>query len=315
MTPLSTQLCRTVLLTALCLVPRCASESTTSSTTWQPRSPPVIDFFLRTWKGDGVWNIFLLRSIEVNVPPSLYRNIIVVYRQEEDAYFRSYLPRIPLPIVLHPEPDIYVRPGMNGGGLYSQMLSKFMAFKYSDADYFVHVHSDNLVQRPIHLHDLIDGHGRVYVKPVNYDQLHDNFRVWQRHAQVLLKENVSAETMTSFPIVYPRDLYPRMIEHVEQVHSQPFMTVLTSMEDFNEFTPLGAYLMAHMPDRWVEKTIQTDIALQKWSWGGVSPDTVAEFEARLRWNMTLHTLEPTRKVPGRRAGRVSALRCSSGSVI
>lgn len=262
--------------------PRSSEPAAHTHVRWQPRNPPVIDFFLRTWKGDGVWNVFLLRSIEAHVPASLYRDILVVYRKEENAYFESYLPFIPLSIRLFPEDEIYLRPGMNGGGYYSQMISKFMTFKYSDADYFIHVDSDNLVKRPIELHDLMDGQGRVYVKTVLYKDLETKFKHWQKHAETMLQESVPAETMTGFPIVFPRDLYQNFINHVERVHKKSFMDVLMTAEDFNEFTPIGGYLLAHMPGRWVENATKTDIVQQKWSWNGVNADTVAIYEELLR---------------------------------
>lgn len=93
---------------------------------WEPRHPPVIDFFVRTWKGDGHFLIYMLRSIERFVPSTMYRDIIICFNEQEREFFESYLPYFPLSIRLVPEPDVYIRSGHNNGSYYSQIYSKFM---------------------------------------------------------------------------------------------------------------------------------------------------------------------------------------------
>ena len=90
---------------------------------------PVFDFFVRTYKGDGHWLAFMLRSMEKWVPRSVYRNIIVAFPRQDTTYFESYLPLFDLSIRLKPEDDVFIKPGPNNGSYFSQMYSKLMAHK------------------------------------------------------------------------------------------------------------------------------------------------------------------------------------------
>lgn len=243
---------------------------------------PAIDFYIRTWKGDGHWLTFMLRSIEAHVPSHVYRNIIVTYERKEDAFFRSYLPLVPLPLVLVPEDDVYIRAGPNNGSYYSQMYSKFFPWKHSDAEYFIHFDSDCVFTQPIARNDFMDDQGRVYIQARKYPDLSKGHQVWRAPAEALLREPVPAETMTGFPFTYPRELYVQFIAHVEQVHNKPFLDVLRSMENFNEFTTLGHYLMNHMPGRWVYNDTKSKKVKQQFSWGGLTPEAAAECEIAIR---------------------------------
>ena len=94
---------------------------------WKPRNPPVMDFFIRTWEGDGHWLIYMLRSIEKFVPPTMYRDIIICFAKHEEEFFQSYLPYFSVPVRLVPEEDVYINSGgPNNGSYYSQMYSKLM---------------------------------------------------------------------------------------------------------------------------------------------------------------------------------------------
>ncbi|CAF2985158.1 unnamed protein product [Rotaria sp. Silwood2] len=55
---------------------------------WSPRNPPILDFFVRTWRGDGHWLIFLLRSIDKYVPRTLYCDVVIMFSSAETAYFQ-----------------------------------------------------------------------------------------------------------------------------------------------------------------------------------------------------------------------------------
>ncbi|CAF1389067.1 unnamed protein product [Rotaria magnacalcarata] len=250
---------------------------------WSPRDPPVLDIFVRTWRGDGHWLIYLLRSIEKCVSRSLYRNIIITFPFNEMSYFQSYLPFFSLPMKLIPSSDVYIKNGPNKGSYYSQMYVKFHAYQYSDADFFIHMDSDTMFKEPISRRDLLDEHNRVYVKRVKFDTMAANFRVWQKPAEKILLESVPYETMTGFPFVFPRDLYENTIRLIEKRHNKPMLAVVRSMRDFIEFTTLGHYLITHMSNnRWVDNDNKSSKVVQSWSWGGFGPTQVAWYECLLR---------------------------------
>jgi hypothetical protein len=62
------------------------------------------------------------------------------------------------------------------------------------------------------------------------------------------------------------------------------LSVLQGLDTIIEFTALGAILMQHMPDHWVKgpKTIELEgLTVQKWSWGGFTPQVAAYYECIL----------------------------------
>ena len=248
---------------------------------------PTVDFFVRTWRGDGHWLVFLLRSIVRFVPPSMYRQIIICFSHVELAFFTSYLHSFQsvLRLVLAPvvDQDTAIA-GPNNGGYSSQMISKFYAFNHSDAEYFIHMDSDTIFNRPVTLLDFLDEQRRVYVTTVEYATMEQNFVVWQSAAQQLLREPVPKETMTSFPFVYPRALYPTAIALVEAAHGATFVEAARNCTRIIEFTTLGHVLITRFPGQWVEKSVQqrADMVYQSWSWGGFAPEIVAWYECVLQ---------------------------------
>lgn len=216
------------------------------------------------------------------MPRSVYRNIIIAYKQDEDSFFRSYLPLFPLPLVLVPEDDVYFRDGPNNGSYYSQMYSKFMPWKHSDAQYFIHIDSDCVFKERIYRHDFIDETGRVCVNRINFADLPQYLRVWQAGAERLLNESVPTETMTGFPFVFPRAAYSGLIAHVERKHGKPFLDVLKSRSQFNEFTPIGHYLINYMPGAWVDNIQKSAKIIQQRSWDGLSPEAAIRCEIAIR---------------------------------
>lgn len=142
--------------------------------------------------------------------------------------------------------------------------------------------SDCLVDRPVTRKDFIDDEGRVLLKKTPFADLAPNFLVWKNSSEPLLREDVPYETMTGFPIVYPRDLYQNVICHVEAVHDGDFLDVLRKLDNFNEFTPLGHFLVTHMPGRWVNTKRTCKIVNQARSWDGLTPEVAARYERTLR---------------------------------
>lgn len=247
----------------------------------------VTDILVRTWKGDGHWLIFLLRSIEKFVSRDSYRNIIITYDKSDAHFFNSYLTKfeITLPIKTIASMDSKGwKHGINNGGYHAQIYSKLIAHTYSDADYFVHIDSDCIFNTYVNSSHFFDSNGRVYLKPAPYSDLAPNFHIWKNVSQNILMMPVEFETMTKMPLVYPSVLYPAVLNHISKVHkNQNVLSVLQQMPTITEFPVLGAYLMKFMPELWTP--LPEDIGYfvtQSWSWGGFGPENVAYYECILR---------------------------------
>jgi hypothetical protein len=85
---------------------------------------------------------------------------------------------------------------------------------------------------------------------------------------------------------YPTDIFPAFNAHIQAVHNASLIPVLKTLKNWNEFTPLGAFLMATRPrggrGGWYVKPQAHPHVLQAWSWGGFDPVAVARWEAALR---------------------------------
>ena len=249
-------------------------------------NPPISDIFVRTWIGDGHWIIFMLRSIKKFVDPSAYRQIIITYNEKDETFFKSYLPYFDLPIKLVPLRDDpgWTR-GLNNGGYRAQMYAKMNAFRFSDADYFVHVDSDCIFKKPVNRSHFMDDQGRVYVKKLLFSSMPSpKFLIWKEPAEFMLKFPVPYETMTRFPITFPRDLYIKTLHRISNVHNTSVLKLMQSLETCNEFTTLGGYLISLMPSHWVDlpETLEiSDVMVQSWSWGGFKPEIVSYYECIL----------------------------------
>lgn len=233
---------------------------------------PIFDFTIRTWRGDGHWLVYCLRSIEKFVPKALYRKIIITYDERDDLFFKNFLPQFQatLPLKIIPQKDTCIRPGPNQGGYYSTMWSKYHTDLLSDADYFIHVDSDTIFNRPVSLNDFVDQQYRVYVKKVPFADLTADYLKWKIAAQELLNESATYETMTRFPFVYPRDLYTNIRKHIEQVHKKSFLQVARITTYFSDHSSFGAYLVAHMAEQYVDYAADADeFIYQSWSWVSV----------------------------------------------
>lgn len=246
----------------------------------------VTDILVRTWKGDGHWLIFLLRSIEKFVSRDSYRNVIITYDKSDAHFFNSYLPKFKtLPIkTIAASSNKGWKYGHNNGGYHAQIYSKMMAHTYSDADFFVHIDSDCIFNQNINSSHFFDSNGRVYLSPVRFSDLPPNFRIWQNVSQSMLLVPVEFETMTRLPLVYPRVLYPAVLDHISKVHkNKNVLSVLQQLPSICEFTSLGAYLMKFMPELWTLFPKEKEgFVNQGWSWGGFGPENVAYYECILR---------------------------------
>ena len=203
---------------------------------------PTIDIYVRTYGGDAAWLTWLLRSVEENVEPSAFRNLVVSVPRG-DA--KPLLPSFCLPIVLLVVDDgpferatKSTKGPAESGGYHAQMFDKLSRPPlFSDADFFVHVDSDCVFKRqPVagngaeegsgagELHrkisrlDFVDARGRVRVRRVAFASLPEPFRRWQRAAEGMLLEKVPHETMSCFPLVLPREVYGLVREIVLERH-------------------------------------------------------------------------------------------------
>ena len=308
-------------------------------------APTTGDIYVRTYSGDAAWLTWLLRSIEENVEEGAFRAVIVSVPRGDARRFESLLPLFRLRIVLLVVDDARferatkaTKSRTDNGGYHAQMFDKLTRPPlFSDADYFVHVDSDCVFKRQpvaaaaakaekrgeektfrkISRLDFVDSRGRVRARRVAFASLPGPFRRWQRAAEGMLLEPVPSETMSCFPLVFPRDVYGLVRDLVLERHAggggagggggeaapeqrgggggggggDPLLRVLSrQLDDFGEFTALGHVLTTRTAEgeRWVPDDVEggngsfCSLAQQAWSWGSVTAEAAVEAERSLR---------------------------------
>lgn len=245
----------------------------------------VTDILIRTWRGDGHWLIYLLRSIEKFVDKNSYRNVIITYDTSDSYFFDSYLQQfyntLPIKTVVSNSNKGWVY-GHNKGLYNAQIFAKMLAYTYSDADYFVHIDSDCVFNTYINSSHFFDSNGRVYLTPIPFNITEPNYK-WKKICQDMLKIPVNYDIMNRMPLVFPRFIYRAVLNHISKVHNGRPISILQKMEEINEFTTFGAYLMTFQSELWTPPPIEKDnIVTISWSWGGFGPESAAFYECLLR---------------------------------
>ena len=89
------------------------------------------------------------------------------------------------------------------------------------------------------------------------------------------------------PTSYPVSLFSDFNAHVLAAHNATsLVSVLKTLPSWNEFTPMGTFLMLTRPEGgrggWYVKPQAHPHVLQAWSWGGFDARAVARWEGVLR---------------------------------
>lgn len=107
-----------------------ASFSSSSFSSPSSSTPCTVDVFVRTYKGDGHWFIYMLRSLARFLHPAAYRTIHVVTDAGADAEFAAravaLFPTLRARVVGQTI-ERWMPASPNNGSYHAQMLSKLMA--------------------------------------------------------------------------------------------------------------------------------------------------------------------------------------------
>lgn len=168
------------------------------------------------------------------------------------------------------------------------MLSKLSAGDVvAGSDVVCFFDSDNLVSGPLYSSDFVRSDGAVGVASLPFANLTAEREAWQPGCEALLKMPCPDESMTEFPLCYHVGVFADFKTHVLKAHNATSLTaVLKTLPNWNEFTPMGANMMATRPQGgnggWFVKPQAHPHVSQAWSWGGFDPQAVARWETLLR---------------------------------
>lgn len=260
--------------------------------TWQR---PNVDALVKTYVGDAHWLVSCLRSFEVY--GKLFRNVIVVFPNYEEEYFRSFL-------IDHRESPLGFRLNLVlvsqqeviPVGYVQQSYSKLHADEYSDADAFYIFDSDAILVRTVTWQDFYENN-KLLVRYLNWNEVHEDHQKWRERTEAAIGITGNRSFMVMMGQVYPREAFVGVRQTIEKLNDMP-------LRDF--------YLQEVCPNRrslphpvefelhglWLSKYGGTNVKFihrdsedatqyfqavkQAWSWGGYDPMKVINNECHLR---------------------------------
>lgn len=239
------------------------------------------DLFLRTYEKDYAWLPYLFRSMIRHVRG--FENLVIVYPCDQiGPRMQISLERAMVSagavheIYLHPTDKPYIN------DYVGQQITKLRSWEYSDADEICFLDSDMVFRREFTPGKLTPG-----IECREWDSVGDA-KCWREPTAKLLGQDPPFETMARHPFHFPRSMIERCYKGVG---GEAALLPYSVGQPFSEFNLLGNWALLREGAIPVHvnlgcSTVQVreeDFARQFWSWGGVTPEVIAELKALNVW--------------------------------
>lgn len=185
---------------------------------------------IRTWSEDAATAVVAAESALTQIP-DLFELVIITDQDSAESVERELFQPLkelfgedrPLKFIVE-EPFLF-------NGHIQQKYSKMIADTYTDAEYIMHLDSDGAITHWEDTCFLRDN------KPINdfdlWENLPDSVRQWREGTAFLLgveKEDIKYEYSRINQHVYPRDLYKKVREELENIHHVSFKGIFTKYD-------------------------------------------------------------------------------------
>lgn len=220
--------------------------------------------FIKTWVNDFPWLKYCLASIEKFA--SGYDEIIVAVETQDINQFENQFGNWMHMIKVIP----VINPGIDG--YMFQQICKLNAWLHTKCDYIQFMDSDCMFTRPVTPDDFIEN-GKPIILMTKYSSLGGSIP-WQKPTETYMGSSVLYEYMRTNGLMYHKDTlvqisvyHPNLIWEIKQIRDR----------SFSEFNFIGAFAHKHVANKYAFKDTETDVwepfpILQKWSWGGLTPE-------------------------------------------
>ncbi len=229
---------------------------------------PTTAIFIRSYRNDFPWLSYCLRSIQKFATG--FSEIVVVIPDTDNLD--------------HLTAEKVFKEKETMDGYMMQQASKMMADTYTDADFICYVDSDCVFTEPVTPETFMTD-GRVNWLYTPWDRIAEETRaVWQEVMRRCIGEDPPAEFMRRHPQVIPRWALQEFRGFIAEKHGvslEHYISVQPGRA-FSEFNTIGHYLWLHHREKIhfmnTEDFLPPAVLLQKWSWGGLTPEIRAELE-------------------------------------
>lgn len=208
-------------------------------------SGPRTEILIVSFRRDYEFCLYLLRSIEKHARG--FSGVTLAVPKADYGIFRPVARNVKLTAFDEPP----------GKGFLQHMLMKCRADDLCpDADYVLHVDSDNLFWRTTTPSDYLPG-GKCLVLREHYDLIatrNANRLIWRDCVKAATGFVPEYDTMVRHPNIYPRELYPHLRGVVESHTGKKFDDYVMSCtnsfpQSFCELVSLSSIGIRDMPDR------------------------------------------------------------------
>jgi hypothetical protein len=230
------------------------------------------DIFIKSYRGDFKWLSYCLRSIQKFATG--FRDIVIVVPDTDSLD--------------HLTAERVIKVKESGDPYMFQQAVKMSADEYSDADFFSFVDSDCIFTEAVTPETFMTD-GKVNWLHTPWSQIADDTsKVWSEVMRRCIGEDPPAEYMRRHPQMIPRWALQEFRGFVAEKHGVSLEHYILSQPGryFSEFNCVGFYLWLYHREKihWIDTTdgIPPTVLIQKWSWGGLTPEIRQEFETILR---------------------------------
>lgn len=246
-----------------------------------PKKSPQVEaerstgIFIRTYRNDAQWLTWAMKSIRRFAKD--YDGVTLVFPQED----RDVIEKAVIGFRCH----MIMTDNDGGKGYLGQQVSKLSADKYIESDYILFFDSDCFMLKPNAPADWFSG-GKIVHLITPWDHVGDA-RMWKAPTEKALGFEARYETMRRLPLLFPRWIVRHCREHIERVHAKPIRQYILEQPAFSEFNALGTYAMVMEPQQFkfldtTQNPLPDMIAIQRWSYGGLTDDIKKQMEEALK---------------------------------
>lgn len=227
------------------------------------------DIFIRSYSKDFQWLTYALKSIQKFATG--FRDVVIVIPDTDSLD--------------HLTAEKVFKEKETMDGYMMQQSSKMSADTYTDADFICFVDSDCVFTEPVTPETFMtDGKVNWLYTPWNLIA-DDTHRIWREVMKKCIGEDPPAEMMRRHPQIIPRWALQEFRGFIAEKHGMSLEHYISIQPGraYSEFNTAGFYLWLHHHEKInfinTEEYLPPTVLLQKWSWGGLTPEIRAELEA------------------------------------
>lgn len=228
-----------------------------------------VSVYIRSYARDFPWLEYCFRSIEMRLRG--YCELIVQIPSAD----MPKLPRIPEGAKVHGATETCT-------GYIAQQISKLNCDALCRGDYILHIDSDCILTREIHVDEFFED-GKPMLLTREWDNVGQAV-CWREPTLKATGLEPAFEYMACMPIIHRRLIYEMCRNRIAGTHKESANRYVARQETFSEFNCLGAVAAHYMPDKYVIRpaapgTDNFPRMRQFYSWGGMTPEVMAEIAA------------------------------------